>query len=157
MLHRYVTLAEYHRLHGLDLRPPSAQPPRYRPSIRLAADPDPGYTGWVQKVADYLVRLDAETKKGLGRLNHPVKLLNALADRADQFWFDHAKLSRLVDARGQTGEQLDGIVNALATNLAISNEYMRAVLETADRAQSDAAMDALEQILDITHADEAVA
>ena len=158
MFHRYIPLADWHRQRGQDLRPPSWRPPRFRSSFRLAAeDPDPGFTDWILKVAESLTRLDLETQKSLKRLGHPVKLLRVLAQKVDEFWFQHAKLTRLVDARGQAGEQLDDIVNTLSANLAISNEYMDVILEHADRAQSQEAQQALEQILDITHADEAVA
>ena len=157
MLHRYIPLAEFHRLRGERLNPPDWRPPRFSRLRRAADDPDPGFTGWIQKVADYLVRLDTETQRQLQRLGHPIKLLLQLPAAAKRFWFQHDKLARLVDARGQATDQLDGIVNTLATNLAISNEYLSAVLEHADRAQSQAARKALEQILDITHADTAVA
>jgi hypothetical protein len=157
MLHRYIPLSEFHRRRGEQLDPPDWRPPRFSRQRRAADDPDPGFTGWIQKVADYLTRLDAETQRQLQRLNHPIKLLLQLPAAAQRFWFRHDKLARLVDARGQATDQLDGIVNTLATNLAISNEYLQAVLEHANRAQSESAREALEQILDITHADEAVA
>lgn len=159
MPHRYISLAEFHRRRGDRLVPPSWRPPRLWYSdrqYRLAADdPDPGYTDWIQKVADYLQRLDRETRKQLQRLDHPVKLLNALARKAEQFWFQHDKLQKILEARGGATDQLDTIANDLAANLAISNEYLDAVIETADRAQSRPAKQALELVLDITHADEA--
>lgn len=150
----YISLQEWHRRQGSNLVPPDWQPPRRR--FRLGAeDPDPGYTDWIQQVAGYLDGLHQETEKALKRIGHPVKLLDAVVSRAEEFWFQPDKLRRLVDARGQAADQLDGIVNILSTNLAISNEYLDAVLETAGRARSDAAKQALVQVLDITHADEA--
>jgi len=144
------------------LVPPSWQPPRFRyrdgAKFYLAIeDPDPGFTDWIQKVAQYLVGLDDETQQALKQLTGPAKLLAAVPQKVEALWFQHAKLTRLVEARGQAADQLDDIVNTLSANLAISNEYVAAVLEHADRAQSAAAQEVLEQILDTTHTDEATA
>jgi len=160
MLHRYIPVKAFHRLRGLDLNPPVCRPPKRQirftaKTIRSAAeDPDPGYTGWVTKVARYLEGLDQENQRQLKRLNQPVRLLSAVADKADQFWFQAGKLQQVLDARGIATDQLDTITNDLAANLAIANQYVDVVLETADRAQSNEAMDAVETILDISHADQ---
>jgi hypothetical protein len=154
---RYVTLARWHRLHGQRLVPPPWRPPT-APTLRVAGeDPDPAFTDWMQKVASYLDGLDRETQRQFSRLGHPVRLLKTLAAKAKDYWFRPDDLQRLVSARGQTRDQLDKIVDILATNLAISNQYLDVVLEHSDRAQSPAAKKALEAILDLTHADEAVA
>lgn len=157
MLHRYVTLAEWHWRRGQRLDPPSWRPPRVRfAALHLGTeDPDPEFTAWIERVADYLERLDAETKRQQQRLPHPQRQLQAIARAVPRFWFQRDKLARLVAVREQTADQLDDIVNVLATNLAISNEYVDVVLQHADRAQSPAAQQALESILTVTHADEA--
>ncbi len=159
MLHQranYIDLVTWHRRRGSRLAPPSWRPPRfsYR-EFRLAAeDPDPAFTEWLQRVAQYLLGLDNETQTALQRLVHPVKLFRAVADKVESFWFQPDRLRQLVAARGQSTDQLDSIVNTLATNIAISNEYLDAMLENENRIQSPGAKAAAEQILDITHADQ---
>lgn len=153
---RYLELRLWHRRNGSTLEPPPWRPPAR--SRRVAADdPDPTYTKWLVSIVDYLVRLGKESEQQLARLAKQPQLLRAVADKVDQFWFQADKLNRLVDARQQAVDQLDTISSALSTNLAISNEYLASVLETADRAQSTEAKNALVQLLDLTHADEATA
>ena len=155
----YIDLATWHRRRGSRLVPPPYRPPCFSfREFRQAADedPDPAFTEWLIKVAQYLLGLDSETQTALNRLGHPVKLLRALAQKAEEFWFQPDRLRQVVEARGYATDQLDTVVNILSTNIAISNEYLDAVLENQDRIQSPAAKKAAEQILDITHADQAV-
>jgi hypothetical protein len=117
-------------------------------------EPDTQYDEWIQKVAEYLAGLDQETQEELRTLPQPAKALRQIANAFDNHWFRADKLRRLVEARGDVIDRVDDSVNTLSAHIAIVNQYADAVLQSVNRVRSPAAKQALEVILDLTHADE---
>lgn len=150
---RYIDLGEWHHRRGSPLRPPACRVPR----LRTADDQDQAYDDWIVQVADYLEGLDQEARQELGRLPQAGNLLRSIAAAAPGFWWDAQKIDRLVDAREQVQDQLDDHVNTISVSLAVGQQYLDAMLESADRIRSEPAQQAANRILDITHADEVTA
>jgi len=159
MQNHYINLAEWHRRRGSTLRPPRCCEPVRTPHwLRLAdgTDPDDQYTDWIVQVAQYLEGLDAESRRQLQQFKGPVRSLRTIASRFDDLWFNADKLRRLVDARTESIGLVNELANDLLANVAIMKQYSDAAIQSADRAQSPEAQEALQQIAELTHADEVV-